>query len=344
MSQVVAKSVHPVSQLQPLPFDRALPGSLLLHHPADLTELVSSSLGSWLGNGTYIEDMIIHVRGHKPGRRCIFELELLVCAEGRTQNRQIVGKLYAHNQGAKAYENLLELWSQGFATGPFNIPQPLYYDKDWQLLLMNRVTGDSLQQLILTERDVSKSVVRAAEWLVELHKCGVTKGRRHEFNRYIKKPSFWRRYLKVVYPEAEPLFAEILSRIENRSHLISRGSNGPSHHDYSADHLIIGDDQITAVDFDEFCQYDPLFDVAHFIVQLRNLGLTRFGSLRRFDRLAELFETTYASYAEEYSIERLRLYMAVVYLKLVHINAFNQRAQDWKDLVNILLQEAQHSV
>jgi len=36
--------------------------------------------------------------------------------------------------------------------------------------------------------------------------------------------------------------------------------------------------------------------------------------------------------------------MAVVYLKLVHINAFNQRAQDWKDLVNILLQEAQHSV
>ena len=337
MSQVIAKAANATCYSQALPNDQALPGAVLLHHSTDLIELLSSSLSNWLGHQANVLDISIHIRGYKPGRRCIFELELILRSGER---RRVIGKLYAHNQGAKAYETLQELWSHGFATGRFHVPQPIYYDPDWQLLLMHWASGNSLQELILNQLDVSRAVVQAAEWLVRLHTCGLAKGRRHDFNRYVRKPAFWRRYLKVVYPEAEPLFAEILNRIEGRARKLSGWSCAPSHHDYSADHLIIDNDQVTGVDFDEFCQYDPLFDVAHFVVQLRNLGLTRFGTLNRFDRLADVFQNTYKAYVKDYSVSRLQLYMTIAYLKLVHLNAFNQRAEDWRGIVDILLNEA----
>ena len=51
----------------------------------------------------------------------------------------------------------------------------------------------------------------------------------------------------------------------------------------------------TGLDFDEFCQYDPVFDAAHFIAHAGYLGLLLSGSLHRFDPLAKCFSATYHS-------------------------------------------------
>src|SRR5881628_1835001 len=63
----------------------------------------------------------------------------------------------------------------------------------------------------------------------------------------------------------------------------------PTHRDFSPDHIVIDGDRITVLDLDEFCQYDPLLDVAHFVTHLRFLGLVSYGNLSRFDHLAARF-------------------------------------------------------
>ena len=95
------------------------------------------------------------------------------------------------------------------------------------------------------------------------------------------------------------------------------------------------------LDLDEFCQYDPLFDVAHFVTHIRFLGLSCGGALSRFDHLAERFLRTYREGAPDYSAERVRLYQAVSYLNLAYIVALVQRPRTWQPMVASLLREAQ---
>ncbi|PYU36045.1 MAG: hypothetical protein DMG28_01570 [Acidobacteria bacterium] len=98
------------------------------------------------------------------------------------------------------------------------------------------------------------------------------------------------------------------------------------------------------MDFDEFCQYDPLFDVAHFTAHLRFLGLTHFGTLHHFDGLAERFLAAYEAGGGEYSEERLSLYKAIAYFKLGRFVALVQRPAEWMQILPELLSEARRLV
>jgi hypothetical protein len=120
--------------------------------------------------------------------------------------------------------------------------------------------------------------------------------------------------------------------------------------------------QLSTVDFDEFCQYDPLFDVAHFVAHLRLLGLTssatpalqdRTDTLarpsgrvmeQRFDELATRFQMAYEPLAQAYCAARVRLYEGITYVKLAHIIACISRPRGWQQTVALLLREAQKRV
>jgi hypothetical protein len=326
-------------------YDQALRGAILLRYPRQLAEVLSSSLSTWLGVHADLSDLSINIRRYKAGRRCVFQLDLNDdnTTVERKQHRQVIAKIYANTLGEKVYDSLQLLWSHGFASGHFKVPQPLAYDSDWRLLIMGQAKGESLENLLLKQLNASKAITAAAEWLVKLHKCQATERRCHTFDR-LHKLGMWQRYLRVVYPEAEPLLAAIRRRLDMQRGALCEWQSALTHSDYSPDHLIIDNDKITAVDFDEFGQYDPLFDVAHFVVHLRYLALIRLGSLHRLDELSGLFQDKYRSCVEDYSVKRVRFYMVIVYLKLVYINAFNRQTQNWRNIVDILLREARQII
>ena len=109
---------------------------------------------------------------------------------------------------------------------------------------------------------------------------------------------------------------------------------------YSPEHLIVHGDQFTGLDFDEFCQYDPRFDVAHFCAHLRVLGLTRFGTLNHFDSLADRFLASYEAGGGDCSGDGLTLYEAIAYFKLGRFVAVVERAPGWRRILPELLNEA----
>jgi thiamine kinase-like enzyme len=328
-----------------VPNDSALPGCPLLSQDKLRTYVMSRLLAHWLGPHTKLIQSRAMLRHYVRGKRCNFQIEMVIStALGAIERRLVVGKIYAQDHGERVYGILQALRSHGFAQGRFLVCQPLAYDPRWKLLVLTWAEGVLLRRLILGDSDASQQVQEASTWLLRLHECGMTAGRRLTFRRHLETLALQGRNLAKVYPEIRRLLVSLLQRIEERGKALSGWTPGPTHRDFSLDHLVFHERHITALDFDEFRQYDPMFDVAHFMAHLRLLGLRNFGDFTRFDRLADLFHVAYRADARNYSEARVHFYQAVAHFKLAHIVAIVLRPPAWKEAVEMFLLEAERKL
>jgi phosphotransferase family enzyme len=346
MTPLLTGSAAAPGQPSTVPFDPALPGLAVLHQPTHLLEVLSQSLADWLGPEARLLDSRVAVRHFLPGKRCSAELELVLGpARGApAECRRVLAKIYSDDQAARVYETLRELRGHGFSAGRFIVPQPLAYDSDLHLLLLEWAEGELLNSRLLTSSDVGQGIEEAAAWLLHLHRCGVTSGRRYTLSRHLETLAGWKQQLSRVFPEGERLLAGLLHGIEERGRALSGWAPCPTHRDFSPEHLVATGAQLVGLDFDEFCQYDPLFDVAHFMAHLRFLGLTHFGALNHLDGLADRFRAAYEAGGGDGSQERLSFYEAIAYFKLGRLVALVRPSQDWKRILPALLSEARRLV
>jgi len=220
------------------------------------------------------------------------------------------------------------------------ISEPLAYHPAWQVLVLSWENGRSLRDIALAGQDAHRAVEGAAKWLHRLHTCGFNGGRVYTFRRHLHILGVRMRSLTSVHREAGRAFGDVLDRIRHRLLKLEPLAWAPTHRDFSPEHLIVEGQRFTGLDFDEFCQYDPLFDVAHFVAHLRFLALISFGAVNSLDDLAARFEDSYASESGSFSAARLRLFTAIAYLKLAYVEAMVRSNVDGKQVVDTLLEEA----
>jgi hypothetical protein len=343
---VLLTSGTPPTQTVSVPNDPALPGCVLLQQDELRAAVISGLLRHWLGpQAELLESKAVPCR-YVPGKRCSFQLELTVLpAPGAPiERRRVVGKVYARDDhGANVYEMLQEFRSHGLAGSRLLVPKPLAYDPRWKLLLLSYAEGDLLRSLVLDGSDLSWRMEEAANWLLAFHQSGVTKGRRYTFRGHrghLETLASQRKRLAGLYPEADNRLEGMLGRFEERGEALSGWTPGPTHRDFSPDHLVFDGGRLTVIDFDECCQYDPVFDAAHFSAHLRLLALRQFGDAARFDGLVEIFQAAYRAGARDFSEARFRFYQAVAYFKLAHILAVVVRPPAWKEATEEFLRAA----
>lgn len=329
-----------------LPSDQALPGLAALCRPGELTATLSRFLAQWLGPDAHLLSSHAYLQRLSPGKRCSVKLDLVVGRDNGApaERRRLLGKLYREDQGATVYETLGELRSHGFGAGRFRVPRPLAYVPEHHLLLLSWAKGDLLSSVFLARFDAAQEIAGAAQWLLRLHNCGVRTGRRYSFRGHLHTLAGWKELLTEVYPEGDRLLGDLLARFEERGSQLAGWTPGPVHRDFSPEHLVVQGDQFTGLDFDEFCQYDPLFDVAHFTAHLRLLGLTHFGTLSHFDWLADRFLAAYEAGGGEPLGERVSFYEGIAYFKLCRFVALVRQPQAWKQILPELLSEARRLV
>ena len=315
---------------------------MLVEQPEEFSELLCSLLKGWLPAGGRILESRFNVRRHVPAKRCTVDVDLLIerSGGGYAERRRCVAKLYRRHRGASVHDVLQNLRRQGFGGGPFLVPQPLAYDSARRLLILEWVEGEPLRSLLLAGRDAPIAMDQAASWLLRLHACSVSAARHYSLAHHLDTLARRGEELGAVCPEAGRLYISVLQNIEGLGRRTGPSIAAPTHRDFSPDNLIVDDERTTALDFDEFCQYDPLFDVAHFVAHLRFLGLISFGALHKFDTQAERFRACYETGARDYSVVRYRLYLAIAFLKLAYIAAVVRRPPDREALACALLQEA----
>lgn len=322
--------------------DPALPGMALLGEPTRLGEVLSGRLGDGLGCAGGLLVSRVGIRRHWPGRRCTAELSLTVRRRGEAPEvRRVAAKCYSDDRGAGVYATMRELRTHGLGAGRFLVARPLAYDAEYRLLVLEWAEGESLRSRLVASGDAGRSVEGAAAWLLRLHGCGVTAGRPYTLRRHLLTLSEWARQLTRAFPEGERLLTELMAGIEGAAHVLTVPEVTPTHRDYSPEHLVTAGDVLVGLDFDEFCQYDPLFDVAHFTAHVRFLGLIRRGGLEAFDGLADRFWSSYqAGRADGCDERRKGLYESIAYLKLARFVALVRRPPNWRDILLCVLTEA----
>jgi hypothetical protein len=332
----------PTTQAPAVPSDPALPGCALLQQDELRAGVLSGLLGDWLGPGAELLESNAVLRRYVPGKRCNFQIALTVVrAPGAmVERRQLVAKVYAKDHGANVFEMLQEFRSHGLSESRFLVPEPLAYDPHWRLLLLSYAEGDLLRSLVLDGSDPSERMEQAANWLCAFHQCGVTKGRHLALRGHLETLVSERQGLARVWPESDSRLEHLLGRFEERGGALSGWTPGPTHRDFSPDHLVVDGPRLTGIDFDEFRQYDPLFDVAHFSAHLRLLALRHRGDVTRFDGLIEIFQAAYRAGAGDFSEARVRFYQAVAYFKLAYIMAVVVRPPAWKEATEEFLRGA----
>jgi aminoglycoside phosphotransferase (APT) family kinase protein len=322
-----------------VPVDAALPGLALLRDSERRIDVLSALLADWLGASKLL-DVNVSLLSYLPAKRCVASLDLLVspcigCEPPR--HRSVVAKLYAAEQDPVAIEATMRaLHERGVS-----VPISLGVDPRWRMLLTERARGRLLRDVLHSESSKKyEAMERAADWLIKLHTCGMRTGRVYTFERHLSTLGTWQPRLAAALPEAGRLFAEVLGDVERRGRQLAGWQPAPTHRDFSPDHLVLDGERASGLDLDEFCQYDPLFDVAHFIAHLRLLGLLYFTTPDYFEQLAAHFQRSYAARARDYSVERAELYLAIANLKLAFICACIKQPVGWRQIALTLLHSA----
>jgi hypothetical protein len=324
------------------PDDPALPGLALLHRPGQFLAALTPLLRDRWGSRIELTPNRLFVQRYVAGKRCIVKVEAAMrTAPGRPSKPQcFFAKFYTGGHGARVYKNCQQLWRLGFSRGCFTMAEPLAYLPAWQTLVLSCENGPSLRDVILAGQDAHRAVEGTAKWLHRLHTCGFEGGRVYSLSRHLQILGVWRRKLTAVHRETGRAFGDVLDRIEHRFVKLGPLPLAPTHRDFSPEHLIVEGHRFSGLDFDEFCRYDPLFDVAHFVAHLRFLALTSLGTIDSLDDLATHFEESYSSESGGCGASRMRLFKTIAYLKLAYVGAVVRHNRDGKQVVDTLLEEA----
>jgi hypothetical protein len=185
---------------------------------------------------------------------------------------RLFAKLYSDDLGAHCYAVLKTLWDEGVARGErYRIPEPLYYSPDDKLLITGAVEGAPLTSYIGSdEAALVEGARESARWLARLHSSSVRVGKEGDFSaellklatRLVKaigrKHREWERLLDLTQK-----LRELAKPISEKRRIVQ------AHGRFRHDHVFVGRDGVSVIDWDRSCPWDPAIDLAEFLHLLR---------------------------------------------------------------------------
>lgn len=214
----------------------------------------------------------------------------------------VFAKLYVDDLGPRCHKINCALWADGFnATSHYQVPQPIGFLADYNLLLMRPVPGTPLGAAF--DGDASVDLVagsrEAANWLAALHHSSLKTGTRDFDWDSLKLFRMASRLIKAAAARPDQLDAirELMDMIERRIARLPESrpfvfTHGRYHHD----HVFLSTDVTAVIDLDRCRPSDPAKDAAEFV---RVLRLTAFKEGFDMDRTEEATITFLNTYLTE---------------------------------------------
>lgn len=244
-----------------------------------------------------------------PGKRSTVE----IAVQTTTGKHTLIGKFYSKDR-SDVYRTMQQISESGFGPAEkFSIPQPLAFIPEQRLLLQQRVEGHLATEFFLSA-DENKQISAAescGRWLARFHARGPVLGLRSTVGI-----DWVRRITKRLAPLPEALSykARLLLQLLERVAAVN-GKLCACHGSFSHPQIILSEGRTVVFDWDKYCISEPSSDVANFIIGLKQLALSSFGSLTALDGPIDAFLRSYAV-AGGYDVnKRLRFYMAAQCLR-----------------------------
>lgn len=204
---------------------------------------------------------------------------------GQTKLYVVRGSTDLRNKRLKSYHILKALWETGFNVGPNVVPRPLAYIAPHHLLLYENYPGSSLMQKIESGQDeFLKKIETALDWLAAFHqkKPKTIPEAEYDWNEEKKESEQLIKRLTEKYSnqaDRTRLLAQQILKTEQK--LLNPDNFSLVHGDFQPNNILLGENQIAVIDFNDAFLYEELFDLAYFTTQaeymlkrLQNLDLS----------------------------------------------------------------------
>ncbi len=281
------------------------------------------------------------ILSYKPGSRCIirYDLEYSPSPDPLSGAPQvIIGKVYRKGSKAEnAYEGMMRLWRSPLRDGnTVTIAEPIACLPDLKMMLQARIPGD------LSLEDLLKSVIdrpnqeaqeklyhymkKAAAGLAAFHQSGAAYGKHVDLEERFTDIHKLIHRLTVLLPALEESFLPLLKWLENLAMHYSGQPDVPTHGTFNPEQVLIDEERVGFIDFDDYCMAEPALDVGLFMAAIKDTGMNapfssftagreeRLARLRLLDEIGDVFLSEYESHAS-ISRDRVALWEAVDYLR-----------------------------
>lgn len=263
------------------------PGDWVLPSLARAAEsaLIAPLLARLSAGGGPTSHVDVAVLRYRPHRRCV--LLYVAKAQRDKRRREVIGKVYRQaSRAAEVAERQRIMRTQAAASG-LVVPEPLAVLPALNLLLMERVPGSQMKDLLRLRSDGRDELLtrRAAAALAILHslrpRVDEVRSLASELERVRKRVG----RLQLVAPLLAGHMSALLDRIVSAAR--EAGSETPSlvHGDFKPSQLLLDETRVAVLDLDRVCRGDPALDVGNFMAQFRKEArLTGRDALRRLAR------------------------------------------------------------
>jgi aminoglycoside phosphotransferase (APT) family kinase protein len=272
-SAVRKRSAQPsLPSVPATPDDPALPTLASALHPATAADLILPLLATRLGfNSPRITE--VHLRRHKPGRRCLIEYQ--IAPGDGTPPVSVFAKLRRRGVDALNFAFLQALSANGFhpdALDGIAIPAPLGAVPSLGLVLHQRVAGTPLTQR-LSDPDAPHLVVRTAEALLKLHRTRHTLPRRHAVTDELDHLEVQLSQTAEALPQLRQRILGVLDDCHRLEERLPAARPVLLHRDFYPDQILVDGSRLWIVDLDLAAVGDPALDAGNFIAHLIEHGL-----------------------------------------------------------------------
>lgn len=330
--------------VQAFPADRALPGLATAMAPAGSRPLWQAleaagrqrlaADGAW----KLVSAGAFPLR-YKPGDRCVLRYRLgFQRSRGDSLEQastSVIAKLYQQPAQAEQAGDLLRRLAEGtdgsWSPLPYSsaIDLPLLLSEDLGSPAENPPTHMGSEVIACNHPGAQDALGRAAEALADLHTSKVadagtaTRTGSAEAAKAAKRAGLLAAYLPELAGQIDGVSSNLCDRLAE----LEPGTYRPAHGSYKPSQLLVRQNSVFVVDFDQFCLADPALDVGYFLAYLRPAGLWygRPGTRTWFEAAAVTFIATYTAQLTRRDVaestaagiaERARIYSAALLLKI----------------------------
>lgn len=279
------------------------------------------------------------VLGYRLERRAVLELstkdKITVCGEDKNN---FILKLVKKNKSKDLFDKsrLLEKYGLGSSVNDsFSVPKIYGYDMEQGTLLMEKVEGTTLHNLI-GQSTFPIGCQQAAKIIKRVHTVPTESLSEFSIMHELRNLSKQLAIVQSVYPDDTKLFIEAFEILESSATKVNQVACLKCiHRDFYDKQVIYSEDRTTIVDIDNLVAGDPALDFGNFIA---HLYLRLYQTPEHTKEILEGIKLFQESYDADYQfLQRSLWWESASLLRLATIYLFRPR---WKKLTIHLLRKS----
>jgi len=247
--------------------------------------------------------------------------------------KSFIGKWRRDGKGKEIFVHLQKIWHRGFNREGFDIKdgrlkiyEPIAYFPSHNLMLTSKASGirlkDMFVQKLVEKEEIETHIMQAASWLAKLHSIRpLPGGVYYSMKAEEEKLNEWSEHLRHIYPDFAEKICNMACYILDKERSLDSKCFVLIHGDFHSGNIFVDGNDITVIDLEASCIFDPAKDLGYFIAKL--LATKKRYQLALDIRLQERFLEIYTANIRSSSykkgiLERVDIYKARSYIQLLH--------------------------